>query len=793
MPYESRRNKQNNGNINNTNNAVGSRAKDNINLSSLENKERNNKEHASAKALETAAKGAGTYFGGPLGKKAVDAASKSKVGKDLLNKGGQVLNKIPNIEKATRKLGDEGFANKINSVADGSRNKLDNEVNNEISDGGESIEKSLPSSVSINSSSDNESINGNGNGNDRPKIAGIGPFAKNDYSKEALEEKKEQENAGDKAATFLGKFTASFAMKMVLFLSPIIILIVIIASIISSLIGGVGDFVDGLGAMFASGGETGDVEFQASEDAEAFYERINDVKLSYQAEGKSVDALKIAAVYRVLFSDKAKLNYDDMTEEKIKDIADCMFSGNTYDEDVFKQNLLNHLIPKYYPKSTNGEREEIVDDIFEYIDNYYSLVGKETTTACANIGSCIYDIKGFYIPGSGNVSKNMKISNLMVRLMECGGAYGNGSDTKPIDQPLVPFEDYVMGVAYAEVGTSYPDEAIKAQMVVARSYALARPTAMGNANGKKLAEENGQWVLQIASCVSDQVFCNVDEGCSYMGGGDGQGGIVRSGIVSGAERTRPALDQNHRLRTLASEVQGEVLVNNQGYIIGSGFLSTEQNEFKRLADSGLNYKQIIMQVYNSGNRNYGASNIDKVNCNNGDSSCSGSSSTGPFASWKQYSGPWTSVPLGSSNETIQSAGCLVTSVAMLIAKSGVETNISDFNPGTFVEQLNNNGGFSGANFVWASASNVAPRFNYQGKVNVAGQSRKEKLNKLKGLLESGYYVVAEVKGDTGQHWVAIDGISGDSILMMDPGSEATDMWSEYSWKNTSQFSYYAVN
>lgn len=402
-------------------------------------------------------------------------------------------------------------------------------------------------------------------------------------------------------------------------------------------------------------------------------------------------------------------------------------------------------------------------------------------------GACTYNIKGFRI-GSNIVKKEMEISNLKVRLMECGSPYGNGSYDTPLNEPLIDFETYIAGVANAEIGTSVPAEAIKAQMVAARSYSLARPTAMNNALGKKLEKENGQWILQISSCVADQVFCNIDQGCSYMGGGDGQGGIVRSGNVSGALRTRPALATDHILRTLAQEVKGEVLVDKSGYIISAGYLSTEQNMFTSLANSGLNYKQILLQVYNQGSRNYGAYDIQQMSCS------SSSVSTGAFANWKQYGSSWSSINLGTSSKTIGSSGCLVTSVAMLIAKSGVSLTISgDFNPGTFVQALNANNGFSGANFMWSTTSIIAPNFIYQTQIAVGNLSREEKLSKINNLLNNGYYVVAEVKGNTGQHWVAIDSVSGTTINMMDPGSTATSMWDQYNWANTSTLAYFKVS
>ena len=72
-------------------------------------------------------------------------------------------------------------------------------------------------------------------------------------------------------------------------------------------------------------------------------------------------------------------------------------------------------------------------------------------------------------------------------------------------------------------------------------------------------------------------------------------------------------------------------------------------------------------------------------------------------------------------------------------------------------------------------------------------SRQDKLNTIKGIVnQPGVYAVAEVKGNTGQHWVAIDSVNGDTINMMDPGSNATDMWAQYNWANTSRIVYYKV-
>lgn len=58
----------------------------------------------------------------------------------------------------------------------------------------------------------------------------------------------------------------------------------------------------------------------------------------------------------------------------------------------------------------------------------------------------------------------------------------------------------------------------------------------------------------------------------------------------------------------------------------------------------------------------------------------------------------------------------------------------------------------------------------------------------------GYYISAEVYGATpnNQHWVAIDNIDNNTIVMLDPASNATSMWDKYDWNKTSQFVYFKV-
>ena len=557
------------------------------------------------------------------------------------------------------------------------------------------------------------------------------------------------------------------------------------------------NFDDALGAATQAGEEVDGVDYSAvSDEQREFLERLNDVRLSYQAQGKTFNPVLVVGVIQTLKVHGADLDYDDWDRYNIEFIVIRMFNNNVYDEEMFKTRLIQSIFPRYLSDATQKEYENMAQEVIDYLDNYNSFVGKEDkNSSCfgSSDGTCSYDIIGYYIRGKGNVRENAQVSDLYVRLMQCGTANGHnygGTFGQPLGgEELVPFEKYILGVAYQEIGPSSPAEAIKAQMVAARSYILARHADMGG--WRTLKQENGKWILQAASCTQDQVYCDPDKGCSSN---DGQWGQIHSGQNHNSGFVRGPLPESSPLRSYAKETSGEVLVNSEGYIIYTGYTSTEQNQFIALANQGKDYKQILLQVYNQGSRASGASKVKKANCGNTSAGC-GQVSSGEYVNWMQNEGPWTGVPMGNSGYTIKQIGCLVTSVAILIAKSGVETVIPDFNPGTFVQFLNTHGGFAGGgNFMWGAATQAAPRFHYQGQIRVLGMSREQKLDILRGLVsQKDVYVVAEVKGNTGQHWVAIDTINGDNIVMMDPGLHQTDMWATHPWYNTSTFAYYKVS
>lgn len=121
--------------------------------------------------------------------------------------------------------------------------------------------------------------------------------------------------------------------------------------------------------------------------------------------------------------------------------------------------------------------------------------------------------------------------------------------------------------------------------------------------------------------------------------------------------------------------------------------------------------------------------------------------------YKQCDAKWAKEQLGTSSNTICSAGCLMSSSAMALYAAG-NTQI---NPSTLNKWLTANGGYvQGDLYVWASVNRMGVTF--QGFLNN---------NDIKKHIDAGHIVILNVHN--GGHWVLATGYNGDSILVNDPG------------------------
>ena len=696
---------------------------------------------------------------------AVKAADKLTGGKssEMLGKGlTDTINKMPNGKKLQKKL------NKVNESGMGDK-------------AGQAARLANGTAGTNNANADGNASNAAANQQKKSNSPSKSKILDNKNEKEENTENEGEVSAYSKV---LIKKVLPFVLPAFAFFFLLLLLVALFTGTFA------GDMDDALGASDAAGEQTDGNDYTASsKEAKEFYERINEVKLEMQSEGKTVKAVRVVAVYHIINYYDSSVDYDDMSKSKIKEIAESMFDGNTYNEETFKNNLVNNIFVDYFPAYSENKRKKLAREVIQYAKNYESLVNKYNNSSnCAAQGTCTYKIKGFNT-GKGTIAKEMVASNIKVRLMNCKDQ-GWG---KPVEgEELVDFENYILGVVYGETGSGWDEDYSKSQAVAARTYSLVRPKVMQGTAGVKYVEENGQVILQLRNCTEDQVYCDPDQGCSTTmsaGNADRTGATIYSGANTKSVKLKDKLPEDSNLRAIVSSVMGEVLVDANGYLINSAYTNVNQNKWRKDAEAGLDYKQILISHYAA------AEKIEKHNCNiNGSTSCSILSS-GPYANWKQYEGEWTSVQIGSSGKTIKNIGCLVTSISMLVAKSGQPTTITgDFNPGTFVQALNKIGGFTGnGSLNWGTVTSIVPSFKYMGRVVVEGLSKEAKLSKLQELLSNkNNFVVAEVKGNTGQHWVAIDGISNGSVVMMDPGSPATDLWAQYDWRNTSQFNYYTI-
>lgn len=150
-----------------------------------------------------------------------------------------------------------------------------------------------------------------------------------------------------------------------------------------------------------------------------------------------------------------------------------------------------------------------------------------------------------------------------------------------------------------------------------------------------------------------------------------------------------------------------------------------------------------------------------------------------YTRWKQYDPEWNQAEAwpqwaypGASLRTLGAGGCLVTSIAMLLRHYDViaETDLNAFNPWICNEALKAAGAFdSEADLIYAYVENAYPGFSYQGWTGYD-------LPTLKSLMNDGYACIVQVSGSGGwYHYVAVNTIDGDNIVIMDPGSEATSL------------------
>lgn len=139
-----------------------------------------------------------------------------------------------------------------------------------------------------------------------------------------------------------------------------------------------------------------------------------------------------------------------------------------------------------------------------------------------------------------------------------------------------------------------------------------------------------------------------------------------------------------------------------------------------------------------------------------------------YTLWRQGDPEWNEAPAwsGGWSSFIQSSGCWVTSISMLLRHYGVETgDVNDFNPWIFCNELAAAGGITGSGDMRLSViETVYPEFAYAGEYSYSHETLKE-------LFDEGYACAVLING--GGHMVAVKNVTEDDAEIMDPASDKT--------------------
>jgi hypothetical protein len=131
-----------------------------------------------------------------------------------------------------------------------------------------------------------------------------------------------------------------------------------------------------------------------------------------------------------------------------------------------------------------------------------------------------------------------------------------------------------------------------------------------------------------------------------------------------------------------------------------------------------------------------------------------------WTEYKQCDSRWANNQLGTCSETICSAGCAMSSVAMILQTKGAGQD-----PGSLNSWLKSNGGYaSGCNIVWASVDAFGVT-SFQG-IEQASESA------ICSGLSQGHGIVANVHN--GGHYVLLTACAGNGVFYVnDPGYSTT--------------------
>lgn len=489
----------------------------------------------------------------------------------------------------------------------------------------------------------------------------------------------------------------------------------------------------------------------ADSDAAAFYKKVLANVKSFSTDNRVYSA-------NIIFS---FIGYQRSTSEKFKHVEEIELlanalknAGYTSDSDLseltdFKNSVVDsdgYLDTYRYDLiSKNDDKNEIylsMVKIANEVNNQYDTYKKNKSSNNPNTGSnCVYTVDG-------------NQQSIKVQLTRCVNSASKNTPT--VGEPM-DLEDYVQGVLYAEsvVNGGWNIEVVKAHAVAIRSFVLSVNRNVGDATGEGLGTVQ-EGLARIQSCTNRQVFCSPNYGCSEESDRTMVPGTANKPLSG---HFGPMSDLQQQIsKQVINDTKGQVLKDSEGIKPGAYNADTIPY-WKNYQSQGMDFNEILVKYYSDYyNTNITVESIGE--CTAGDIS---------EYDWRQMDPRWKDVKIGGSS--IGPVGCLVTSTAIQIARSGTKITSSSFDPGVLGKAMNSQGAFGSSGELLSWGANawhaVAPNFDFLERTS-AGGSKANKASVIASIIsDSTKFVIVSV--NSGGHWVAVTGVNGSEVSIIDPG------------------------
>ena len=621
---------------------------------------------ASKKALKTGAKAAANAYLGPAGGKAVDLASKTKLGDNILNKGAESINKkAPKIGKIANAANKSGALDAADKAVDASSGGVDSFGKDGLPPKEGLIDKS--NNIDGNIIGNNNEITDNEDDNN-PFNSFFDTF------------NHSTQNNLDNTNNSLEKFIKKHKLKLILIISSVFLLIIIIVTIISAIYS-VGDvftnFISGIKEFF-----TEDQQELEKEYYEELQQTQTDIHNKY---GICIDANLITAALTInkSFDESLDESKDEVEDEidgeeaetvsykqmkkQIKLLANMQIMTNTYEVDSkcadsestvlitegskdssTKELIASHDVNNPFSFLLKKSSQEKNYVFHKYTPAYEitTVNGKQIKTCPTNVklpdetkefsigdlstmedsvfywnlvNSFIPDYYADYLPElepkkTEAIKKIAEDIYLLYKDMgpsqSCSMSYSGPSALCPNGITVngvgtLDLEEYVAGVISSEAYTDEGMEALKAQAVVARTYALEKTNycqdSIDNStktqtftrnivdNAKEAAVSTSGEILQYNGSIFESEydsFCYEDDDCrDATRNSDGTYSVIYTKLPNGERHTI----------TLSDPSQYSHIISGQGHARGMSQLLSYQ-----LAKEGKNYQEILSYFYSDG-------------------------------------------------------------------------------------------------------------------------------------------------------------------------------------------------